>query len=54
MQIADNSGVRKNHSRMIPVSRGKMLVFLLAAQFAQPSMPGETGLLHLSVGATGG
>lgn len=54
MQIADNSGARKNHSGMIPVLRWKMLVFSLAAQFAQPSVPGETGLLHLSVGATCG
>lgn len=41
MQITDNGGVRKNHARMIPVLGGRMLVFLLAAQFAQPSLAGE-------------
>lgn len=54
MQMTDNSGVSENHSRMSPILRGKMLVFLWTARFAQPSLAGETGLLHISVGATGG
>lgn len=45
MQITDNGGVRKNHARMIPVLEGKMLVVLLAAQFAQPSLAGEKDFL---------